>query len=356
VILRDELGGGWDVLGWFGEGRCGDGFVVAGDQHHQGSEEDAAEGCNLGVRHGVVEVEAWVDADELYEEAADAAEDEVLAGEDAERDGFGGALPEPPGEREGEEELVDWGGLDHGCGWGGEDERLVVGADAVGHVDAPGERGVDAVVAVAGGEAADAANAVADGCGGGGEVEHTQGGVASAQAVGPGDVALEHEHGNAGEQAAVPGESGLEPAQQVEQDVAGMVAAGHENDSPCAFEVANVLEFVPAFGADDACNHDHRDDVEGVGVYAVADEVPVQDNRAADGCEPEHQAKCANMSKTEIQIGIHAGTSIAGGSAAGGEEDWNRVFLKQESTFSLPVFSRSLSAWPLPFQHLSLQN
>jgi len=57
---------------------------VAGEEHHRGSEEDAAEGGYLGVRHGVVEVDAGVDADELYEEAADAAEDEVFAGKEAE--------------------------------------------------------------------------------------------------------------------------------------------------------------------------------------------------------------------------------------------------------------------------------
>ena len=168
----------------FWEGFGDDGLVAAGEEHHEGSEEDAAEGGYLGVRHGVAEVDARVDADELYEEAADAAEDEVFAGEEAEGKGLGGALPEPPGEGQGEEEFVDGGGLDGGIGRVGEDEGAGVLGEAVHHVDAPGEGGVDAVVAVAGEQAADAADTITYSRGGGGEVQHAEGGAMPVRPLG----------------------------------------------------------------------------------------------------------------------------------------------------------------------------
>jgi len=212
----DRSGGGWDVLWRFWEGLGDDRLVVAGEEHHGGSEEDAAEGGYLGVRHGVAEVDAGIDADELYEETADAAEDEVFACQEAEREGLGGTLPEPRGDGEGEEEFIDRGGLDGRRGRVGEDEGAGVLGEAVHHVDAPGEGGVDAVVAVAGEQAADAAYAVADGSGGGGEIEHAEGGAMAGEAVGFGQDALIHEHGDASEEAAVPGKAGLEPVQEVE--------------------------------------------------------------------------------------------------------------------------------------------
>ena len=92
-----------------------------------------------------------------------------------------------PRQREGEEEFVDGGGLDGGRRRVGEDEGAGVFGEAVHHVDAPGEGGVDAVVAVAGEQAADAAYSIADSRGGGGEVQHAEGGAAAGEAVGLGE-------------------------------------------------------------------------------------------------------------------------------------------------------------------------
>jgi len=86
--------------------------------------------------------------------------------------------------------------------------------------------------------------------------------------------------------------------------------AGSDDVAPGGCHVGDVFELVPEFGADDAGEDDHGDDAEGVRVGAVANEIFVQNDGAADGGEPEHQAKRSNMSKTEIQIGIHAGLSI----------------------------------------------
>ena len=90
-----------------------------------------------------------------------------------------------------------------------------------------------------------------------------------------------------------------------------MMPAGKENLSPCSFQLAHVLELVPELGTDDSGKDDHGDDVECICIHAVANEVPVQQNCAADGGEPEEQAERSDMSKTEVQIGKHAGISIA---------------------------------------------
>jgi len=197
-------------------------------------------------------------------------------------------------------------------------------------VNAPGEGGVDAVVAVAGEQAADATDAVADGSGGGGEVEHAEGGAMAGEAVGFGEDALVHEHGDAGEQAAVPREAGLKPVQEVEEDLGEVMEAGSEDLTPGGLHVGNVFELVPELGADNAGEYHHGDDAEGVGVRAIADEIFVQDDGAADSGEPEHQAKGSNMSKTEIQIGIHAGLSITAREGVRERLDWCRVFLNGE--------------------------
>jgi len=84
-----ELGGvgcPFDVFG-LGEGD--------GDE----ADEDAGGGGDLGVGQGVVEVDFGVDPDELHEEAADAAEHKVDAGEPADGAGALAELPENPERR-----------------------------------------------------------------------------------------------------------------------------------------------------------------------------------------------------------------------------------------------------------------
>ena len=43
----------------------------------------------------------------------------------------------------------------------------------------------------------------------------------------------QQQHGDAGEQTAVPGEAGLKPAQEAEQEVTGVVRAGEHDLVPC---------------------------------------------------------------------------------------------------------------------------
>ncbi len=265
---------GWEWVGY-------DGFIVAGGEHDDRADEDGAESGYLGVRHGVVEVELGIDADELHEEAADAAEQEVLAGEETKWEKFAATSPEPVTDDDGEEELVDRRGLDEGVGWVGWNEGVPL------HMDAPGERGVDTVVAIAGSEAAEATDAVADGGGGSGEVEHAHGRAMAGKAVGLGKVSLEHEHGNAGQEAAEPSETSLEPMQEAEHNVYRMVPGGKHDLVVSGHEFTGILELVPRLGAGDSGEGDEGDDAEGVSIYAVTHEVLVQHNRRADGGEPK---------------------------------------------------------------------
>ncbi len=177
-------------------------------------------------------------------------------------------------------------------------------------MDAPGEGGVDAVVAVAGEQAANAADAIADGGGGGCEVEHTEGGSAAGEAVGLRSDALVHEHGDAGEQTTVPREAGLEPVEEVEEDFGGVMDAGEEDVTPCGTEVGDALELVPELSSYDTGKNDHGNDVQCVGIGAVADEILVQQDGPRDGRQPEHQAEGTDVSKSEIYVGIHSEISI----------------------------------------------
>ena len=104
----------------------------------------------------------------------------------------------------------------------------------------------------------------------------------AAKAVGLAGIALVHEHGDAGEQASVPGEAGLEPVQEVEEDFGGVMDAGKEDVAPGGAEVGDALELVPELCTDDAGEDDHGDDVEGVGVGAIAGEIFVEDDGARD--------------------------------------------------------------------------
>ena len=79
-----------------------------------------------------------------------------------------------------------------------------------------------------------------------------------------------------------------------------MVDAGGDDFAPGDLHFADVFELVPELGADDAGEDDHDDDVEGVGIYAVADEVAVEDDGAGYGGEPEEQAKGADVGETEV--------------------------------------------------------
>lgn len=272
-------------------------WPAASDGDDDGSYQDGSEGGDLGVAHAPVE--AGIDADELDEEASYAAEEEIEAGEPAELARCGSEAPEEPGEGGGEEELVDRGRLDEGVRRDGGDEG--VGA----HVDAPGEGGDFAIVAVAGGEAADTANSVAQGSGGGGEVEHADAGADAGKAVGFGLDALEEEHGDAGQEASEPSEASLEPVEEIGGDEEGMGPAGCYDLAHGEAEFADVLEFVPELGAEHTCDDDEGDDGEGVGVDVFAGEVVLQEKGCCYGRQPQEKSEGSQVERAYVDVWIH---------------------------------------------------
>jgi hypoxanthine phosphoribosyltransferase len=263
-----------------------------------------------------MEVEFRIDANELHQKTAEAREDEIRSSEPA--DGFGpfGELPDDPEDEQSEEQLVDGGGLDEGVRWRGWNQRVL------GHMHTPGQRGVDAVVAIAGGEAADAADAVTDSGSGGGKIEHAQTTDARTGSFLIGafeacNMALPQQHGNTGEEATVPGEAGLEPAQETIHVAAGVgdLAMKAKHD------FGGVLELVPGLGAENAGQNDQGNHVEGVGVDAKTLEILVQNNGGADGGEPEHQAEGAYVERANVDVGIHADLSIRGDGFSSGRSE-----------------------------------
>src|ERR1017187_9843527 len=224
------------------------------DPQHDESDEGAC-GCSyLGVAHGAVEVELGVDADELDEKAADPGEHEVEAGQPAHRTGVLAQLPENPEDDEREEQFVDGGWLNKGGRRVWRDERILR------HVNAPRQRGVDAVVAIAREQTADAADSVADGRGRGGEIEHADCSDTGAQRtlqrpLEARAVALAHEYENADQHPTEPGEAVAEPAQEAHDNVHGMMPSWPGDDVQRERQLGHVLQLVPHLGADDSCDH-----------------------------------------------------------------------------------------------------
>ena len=130
------------------------------------------------------------------------------------------------------------------------------------HVNAPGQGGVDSIIAVSGGETADAADAVADGRSGSGEIEDAQTGLCSTEPVGTQGDALSDERGDPGNQTAKPGKAGFEPGKKAKENVSGAAGAGRGDLAPSGSEFVWIFKFVPKLGADDAGYDREDDDVE----------------------------------------------------------------------------------------------
>ncbi len=122
------------------------------------------------LRVGESPEHARIDADNFDEEARDAAEKQV----DAEKFADVGFViqpatadpPENPENYDGGEKFVDRRGM----------HFLSGGDNSIGETHAPGQRRWNAVIAVTGDEAADAAESVADCSGGRGDIEHLENG------------------------------------------------------------------------------------------------------------------------------------------------------------------------------------
>ncbi len=257
-----------------GLGGCGFCAVAGGPGHDDDACGYGAEAGELGV--GESEEDFGIAADELDEEAGEAAEDEVFTEDPAGGAVFGAADPEVDADEDVGGHFKERGGLHADAG-----ER---GLNAVGEGHAPGHGGGDAVAAVSGEEAADAADAVTDGGGGGGEVKGANGSDAGAPA-------LNEERADAKDESAEPGEAGRIP-----------------EDGPAFFtEFEGCVENVPEFGSHDACDDGNGDHTGCVGVDFAALEAAVKDEGGGDGGEPKHEAKGGNLMGPEgdVNIGQH---------------------------------------------------
>lgn len=270
---RSPSGGFFDgVVRGFGFGVF---FRRDGDTDGEPDEKDDAggDGAEAGkLRVGESPEDFGIAADELDEEACEAGKDEVLAEDPSGAVGLCAATPEPPADDESADELVERGGVD----------ALVDGVNAVGKAHAPGKRGGDAVASVAGEEAADASDAVADGGGGGGEIE-------DAKTADAGAAALNDERGESEGESAEPGEAGLIP-----------------EDGPAHFaDVGWGVKNVPELCADDAGDDGEGDHSDGIGVEPEAAEVALHDESCSDRGAPEEQAEGGDVEAKDVDIRKH---------------------------------------------------
>jgi len=146
------------------------------------------------------------------------------------------------------------------------------GNEAVGKAHAPGEFCRDAVVAIAGGETAEAAYPVANRRCSGREIEHSEASNAIA-------TSLPDKGEDAGDKAAEPGKSGA-----IEERCEGML---HQR--------LRVFKHMPEFGADDAGHGGYCNDSDGIGVYPPAAKILMKDPSGADSGQPEHNAEGADV-------------------------------------------------------------
>jgi len=171
------------------------------------------------LRVGHSQERARVDADEFDEESRDARQNQVGCKNFARQSARTNEIraisdrlaiahntvisraqpPEPPRDGAGSDEFVDRCGVN----------ALDRGDESIGKTHAPGEPGWGSIIAVAGKEAADAADAISEGGGRSACIKNceerhgmTDGGIVSGDAPGH-----ECEGGESGEQASEPGES-----------------------------------------------------------------------------------------------------------------------------------------------------
>ena len=218
-------------------------------------------------------------------------------------------MPKDDEDQDRESQLVERRRKDHGVG------RIGANESVLGHVDTPGGGRVDAVVAVARGEAAYATDSVAERSGGSCKVEHAKGAYASAlsafgKALEASLAALEHQHGDAGKHAPEPGKAGLEPVQEAESYFEGAVPPRKQDGVEGSGEFGGILQLMPQFGADDAGKGHESDDVESVCVDAVAHEVAMQHDCAANCSEPKEQAEGAQVQGAKVDVGIHESSRV----------------------------------------------
>src|ERR1019366_9622064 len=129
---------------------------------------------------------------------------------------------------------------------------------------APGQRGVDAVVAIARQQAANPAYTVSHSSRGGREIEHPDRAHARARgrtrvfrryparAFETSTMPLAHQHSNPGYHSPKPRETVAEPAQKSHGNVDRMVPAWPGDDTQGKLQFGHILQFMPYLCPNDA--------------------------------------------------------------------------------------------------------
>ena len=258
-----------------------------------------------------MKVELRIDAHELDQKPADSGKHEVQAGEPAYRLRPLGQLPEQPEQHKREEEFVDGRRLNERI------RRSRRHKCILRHVHAPRQRGVNAVVAIAGQQAADPADAIADSRCGRGQIEHPDRANARAwDGAGIFDglpsgtfeacaLALHDQHGDAGEHAAEPGKAVPKPLKKAQHNVQGVMPTGAGNIVKRQLKLVKVLQLMPHLCANHARDDNECDNIQCVRIDAIACKVLVQHDGPSHRREPQQQPEHSKMHRANIQIGVH---------------------------------------------------
>lgn len=180
-------------------------------------------------------------------------------------------------------------------------DTLSGGYQAIWKADAPGEGSGDAIIAVTGKEATDAADAVTE-CGGGrsGVEKIHEGDMHAGGASAASDAARQqYKRGDAEEQSAKPGKSEL----------------AEELMNGIGEEIAGSFQYVVELGAQNAGQAGNGDKRFGVGGRVLRDltaaKIGAEKEKGGEHGAGDHQAEGGNGERAQMQKRNHGGASIA---------------------------------------------
>lgn len=246
-------------------------------QHQQYSDNRRAYAGQLRIRQSPQNVR--IDADELHQKTRDAGQDEILSHDRTRAHAvqlLRGALPQPCGNQQSNNALIEWRGVD------AHSRRR--GIESIGEGHGPGKMTGNAVIAVTAGQAADATDGVTNRRSRRGKIERLQRGQSNG-------APLHDQRKNASDQSAKPGESTRSPKHRPARGA----------------EIGRRIEDVPKLGSDDAGDHGHGHNAHGIGWLALAIQnvraakTEMEHHRTAHGRHPQHQPKGGNIPRTHAE-------------------------------------------------------
>src|SRR6185437_4829695 len=70
-------------------------------------------------------------------------------------------------------------------------------------------------------------------------------------------------------------------------------------------QLMKVLQLVPQLRSNNTSHHDHGDDVQRIRRNSEPFEIPMEDQRACNGCQPQQQPKRAQVQWANIDVRVH---------------------------------------------------